>query len=91
MFCCKLLFAKEKGPAHRVCDSARRVPEMASFPSLVGHKMLCPDVHKIMPVRVDCQGFGGNLSIPFYSFISISYKLSVSKYFKNMEKKMTLS
>jgi len=32
---------------------------MASFPFMIGHKMLCPNEDKIMPVAVDCQGFVG--------------------------------
>jgi len=53
--------------------------------------MLCPNAHKIMPVGVDCQAFGGNFSNDFYLNFSMSYKMFRSKSFKNMGKKMALS
>jgi hypothetical protein len=74
-----------------MCETARRVPEMASFPSYFRHKMLCPDDDKIMPERTDCQGFVIFFCTAFFFYLSISYVISCSKYFKNLGKKMALS
>ncbi len=53
--------------------------------------MLCPDVNKIMPETVDCQGFAVIFSTPFSFYFTVTYGLYCSKYFKNIGKKMTLS
>lgn len=62
---------------------------MASLPSLFRHKMLCPSGNKIMPDWTDCQGFALIFYVVILFFKSISYDFSLSKYFKNMRKKMT--
>jgi hypothetical protein len=66
------------------------VPELASFPFVIGHKMLCPNVDKIMPVAGACQGFAGNFSLPNLKLKTVTYKLFRSKCFKNLRKNMAL-
>jgi hypothetical protein len=63
---------------------------MVSLASLFGHKMLCPDGHKIMPVEVDCQDFEVNLYKAFFLLFTIVYRISYKNYFKKIEKNMAL-
>jgi hypothetical protein len=63
---------------------------MASIPVLIGHKMLCPNGDKIMPVDRDCQGLSRILFLDFFIYITTSYDIICSKSFKNQQKKMTL-
>lgn len=84
-------FDRGKEPPRRACEFSRRVPEAASFPLLIGHKILCPNVHKIMPVAFDCQGFTGNFSMQDSANKTMSYKYFRNKCFKSLRKKMTLS
>jgi hypothetical protein len=64
---------------------------MASKLSLIGHKMLCPNADKIMPVTANCQGFSCFFSMGFYNQKSITYGFFYKNYFKKTAKKVAFS
>lgn len=84
-----LQFSEGKEPRLPAARNARQVPELASSLSLGGHKMLCPNADKIMPVGSHCQGFPGFFSERFCYQKSISYILFRKNCFKNKAKKVT--
>jgi hypothetical protein len=83
-------FFEGKGASSPRTDFFAASARVASFPSLIGHKILCPMANKIMPVDRTCQGLVGKKYRAFILEKTVSYRIFAKIWIKNTSKKMTL-